>query len=392
MVGQAAEGLRADDVAIAAADQLDHLAREEPALAHLAAVADEGLHHLLDLQIRRGGMVAGGLAQRVERIGLKHLEVTKQHLHEQLLEGIAAVELDVLEAIVHLEEHEAHQRGHVDLAVLRAQEQLEVVVGQRGVFGVDLAHDAHLDLLGVADLDALEGIHHAAQVVVDVARGIAAFAAELLADVVHPAVHQRVGLPRCDLVGAGLVAQQHQHVAVDQRGQRAAQQPQRDLEAGVLLHAREVDGDDGDLPHARFFERLAQQEDVVGGAAAAARLRHQQRDVVQVVLARLERRDHLPDGEQRGVADVVVDVFEPLVDDGLVGVGQQLHVVAAGAEHLLQDVEMDVRHVGAEQFIGLAHLLGEQDARGFVSHLHSLPSRRWPRTASAGGSSPRPGS
>ncbi len=124
----------------------------------------------------------------------------------------------------------------------------------------------------------------------------------------------------------------------------------------------------------------------IGGAAAAAGLGHHQRDVVEVVFAALEGGNHLADGEQRGVADVVVDVFQPFVHDLLPVVGQKLYVVAVGAEGVLQNAEMDFRHVGEEELIGLPHLLGKFDAASFISHAYSLPSRRWRRTASAGGS------
>jgi len=39
VVGQAAEGLGADDVAGTGVDQLQHLSGEQPAFAHLVAVA-----------------------------------------------------------------------------------------------------------------------------------------------------------------------------------------------------------------------------------------------------------------------------------------------------------------------------------------------------------------
>ena len=49
VVGQAAEGLRADDVFRARMDKLEHLGGEKPALAHLVAVAEIALDKALQV-------------------------------------------------------------------------------------------------------------------------------------------------------------------------------------------------------------------------------------------------------------------------------------------------------------------------------------------------------
>ena len=54
MVGEAAEGLDADDIGHAGIDQLAHLRGEQPALAHLAAHAQHAV------QLAAGGLVGGG--------------------------------------------------------------------------------------------------------------------------------------------------------------------------------------------------------------------------------------------------------------------------------------------------------------------------------------------
>lgn len=53
MVRQAAEGLGADDIGVAAARKLQHFGSEQPALAHVVAVADNALGHSLRLFIGR---------------------------------------------------------------------------------------------------------------------------------------------------------------------------------------------------------------------------------------------------------------------------------------------------------------------------------------------------
>lgn len=161
------------------------------------------------------------------------------------------------QAVVHLKEHKAHQARDVDLAVLGAEELLQVVVGQGRILGVDLAHDADLDLADREELHGLKVRDDPAELGLD-RLGLEALALEeLAADLLDPAVDVRVGLPGIFFVRAGLVGQEHQQVAVGQRGQRPAQERQRDLEAAVLLQAREVDRDHRHLAHARVLERLA---------------------------------------------------------------------------------------------------------------------------------------
>ncbi len=68
--------------------------------------------------------------------------------------------------------------------------------------------------------------------------------------------------------------------------------------------------------------------DVVGGAAAAARLRDEQPDLVQVVAPDFHRGDQLADDQERGIAGVVVDILEPLVHDPPVVGGQHFDMIA----------------------------------------------------------------
>ena len=53
MVRQAAEGLGADDVGVATVYQLQHFGSEQPALAHVVAVADNALGHGLRFFVGR---------------------------------------------------------------------------------------------------------------------------------------------------------------------------------------------------------------------------------------------------------------------------------------------------------------------------------------------------
>jgi hypothetical protein len=65
--------------------------------------------------------------------------------------------------------------------------------------------------------------------------------------------------------------------------------------ARIFLEPRQVHGDDWDVLEAGLDERLAQQMDIVGGAAAAARLRDEKAELMLVVVAAVHRLDELAD-------------------------------------------------------------------------------------------------
>ena len=111
---------------------------------------------------------------------------------------------------------------------------------------------------------------------------------------------------------------------------------------------------------ARFFERAADEGDVVARAAAAAGLRHDEGEVVGVVPAGGHGLHQLADRRDRGIAGVVVDVLEARVDGGAVVVLQYLKIIAVVAEDRLENVKMDGTHLGGEDGVArLIHLPGE---------------------------------
>ena len=118
------------------------------------------------------------------------------------------------------------------------------------------------------------------------------------------------GVALAVLVGVSLAAQRHQHIAVEDGRDNLAQQRQGQRQTTALFEAREVQRSHRYVAVARLDQRLAQQLDVVGGTAAAARLGDEQRCVVQVILAAVQGVQELADDQQGGVAGVVVDVFQ----------------------------------------------------------------------------------
>ena len=72
------------------------------------------------------------------------------------------------------------------------------------------------------------------------------------------------------------------------------------------------------MPHTRVIQGFPEKAQVVGGAAAATGLGDEQRCFVEVIFPAFERIHHLADDEQRRIAGVVMDAFEPLLDDAAV--------------------------------------------------------------------------
>ena len=148
-----------------------------------------------------------------------------------------------------------------------------------------------------------------------------------------------------------------------------------ELEPGVVLQALQACRDDGDLRESGILEGLAQQGDVVRRPTHAAGLGEEQRDVVQVVPARLQRRDELPDDDDGGETGIVVDHGQPPFD---VVVGRHLeHLdpVAARTQRRLGDGRLVGGQLGDEDGVGLAHLLGEPDRGGRHLMVHNRTIR-----------------
>ena len=106
--------------------------------------------------------------------------------------------------------------------------------------------------------------------------------------------------------------------------------------------------DDRDVPEPHGLQRLADERDVVGGAAAAAGLGDEHGQLVGVVLARQHRFHNLARDQDGRVADVVVHVLQARVHRAVVHRGQKRHVVAGALEDGHQKLEVVGGHLGRE--------------------------------------------
>ena len=177
---------------------------------------------------------------------------------------------------------------------------------------------------------------------------------ERLANDFQAILARGVGSARFQLVRFALVVQGHEHVPVKDGKREFEDHFQRDGKSAVLFQPRKVEGNDGDFGELRL-ERLADERDIVGRAASAARLRDHDRRVFGVVFPAFERVDKLPRDAQRGIAGIVVNVFEPLVDDGARIVVQDLYIPAVLAQEIDDDAEMEGKHIGNEDLVRMLH-------------------------------------
>ena len=390
MVWKAAEGLGADDVLIAGAHQLDHLRRQKPALAHLVACRDDAVR-LLDQLAEGHGRVEAEALERVNHHGLELFDEAQQHAGGVAHEEVPAVEPRRVREVVDAVLHEAHEARDVHLAVLAAEEILEVVVAQGRILDVYLADDADLDLRHALHGDFGEVRGDERHVRLDLLALPAAVLQEPAAYGVEPLILKPLRVARIELVWLGLRAQADEHVAVVQNGQQPAYRRERHREAASPLKAREVEADDRDVPVARLGEGLSQQVYVIRGAAAAAGLGDYQRRVLEVVPAGVERVEELAYDEQGGIAGVVVDVFEAQLADLAPAVFQKLAVIALLLHDRGHDAKLHRRHVRNQYLVRFLHLRREPGIGLLLAHCISsrLSSRAAKRLRSLMRTAPR---
>ena len=293
MVGQAAEGLGADDVVGARVDQLQHLGGEQPALAHLVAVPQVALDQAVQLLEGAGSPEAARLLQGGDHVPLAGLNVLHEQGTARLFDPLAAVEFHVGHPIVDLEDDEVGQAGHHRLHPLGEEEFFQVVVAQGGKFYINFPYNAHADLGLSRHGDGGEIGADGVKVGPHLLPAHAFSRLEAVYQPLRPCVNHGIGGPGADLVGPHLVGHIDDDVAVHHGIHRLADKGQGEGEARVFLQPGQVYRHYGDVGHVRLLQSFSQQVDVVGGPAAAAGLGDEQAHLVGVVAPVLHRVDKL---------------------------------------------------------------------------------------------------
>ena len=393
VVGQTAERLGADDVVGTRFGERRHLRRDQPALAHLHALVDDlvGTAAQVFEIVQRLEAV---LFRDSDDLLLNMVQIFVNDIENRGRDALFVVQLGVVYVVDGTVHHKVHQRGHDRLAPLGEQKLLQMGIAERRIFDVNFADDADLDLLFLTPLHlgkTLEqGAHHLFVLAVPAL-------CKLFADVFHAVGARLVAFPCLQFVRFALVVQRHERIPVKDGVCELQDGFEVHGETAVLFQSRKIEGNDGNLGELRL-ERLADERDIVGRAAAAARLGDEYRRMLDVVFSALERVDELPRDAQRGEAGIVVNVFEPLVDDGARIVAQKLDVPAVPPQDVDDDSEMHGKHIRHQNFVRMFHFGGEFRVivaevrrfaplyRLFILHPFASFVPRWRRACCADGS------
>ena len=360
-------------------DQLQHLRRQQPSLAHLIAVSQIAVDHAVEVvEISRGTEPVRALQGVDQGVLILHQVFFKEPA-DLLLGDVAAVEIHIHVPVVDLEDDKVHETRDHRLHALRQEEIGKVVVAQGGVFYIDLAYDTHTDLLrslhghGLELVDDIvEVLHHA---LVGHALALPHFAQQ-----VCPALLQAaVGVAPGDLIGAHLPAHIHHQVAVDDRKDRLPENGKGQLEARVFLHAGEVQGHHGHIVKARPGQCLPEQVEIVGGTAAAAGLGDEQGHLMGIIAATMDGINELADDQNGREAGVVMDVLLPLLQNGMAGGVEHLYLVTGLLQDAFQHGEVIRQHLRGQNGILLCHFLGKKQPPGFIVDklCHITPPPFW---------------
>ena len=85
---------------------------------------------------------------------------------------------------------------------------------------------------------------------------------------------------------------------------------------------------------------------IVGSAAASARLAHQQRCFFKVITAVLQGVEHLPNDKQCRITSIIVDITQPRFNDLISVIFKQHKIIPRPFEHTLQKGEVNGQHHG----------------------------------------------
>ncbi|MPN49449.1 hypothetical protein SDC9_197070 [bioreactor metagenome] len=164
VIGQAAKGLGADDVACAGVDELQHLGGEQPALAHFVAVAQIALHQPVKRLKGLGRPEAAMVLHRVDHSPLAFLHVGLEKANHGLFSPFTPVEVHVYLAVEDFEDDEVGEAGHHRLGSLCQQKILQVIVAQGRVLYVNLSHHAHPDFRVAPHRDRIKVADNAVEI------------------------------------------------------------------------------------------------------------------------------------------------------------------------------------------------------------------------------------
>src|SRR5574344_249986 len=179
---------------------------------------------------------------------------------------------------------------------------------------------------------------------------------KLLLRATVPFFVQCISTARNFFVRTHTVQTAHEKIARHNRHKAAVQKRECNLESGVILESLIAQTDNRNSSPACVVERAADKADVVCCTAAAACLRDNQPHVVQIVLARFKRGNHLPRNENRRIARIVINIFKASLNSLRVNSVENDKVISAVLERLLNNTEVNRAHLRSDNRMRIFHL------------------------------------
>ena len=360
VVGQAAEGLRADDVVGSFLDQLQHFPGQEPSFPGLVAQGNDVPGHFAQFPDMVGRGKAFRAGQGFPAGFADMLQIIDYDIADPRgpFAGIVVFRLEVL--IVKTVEEEIHHFGLNRFRAFPLEKLNQVVVGGGQELDQDLSHDADSWFFLIRDGKDIKLMHDLPAQCIEAPGGSAAGRQEIDAFFFQPFM-QPVGASLFLLVGADPVETFHEQIAELYCVKHAKEQGQVHLESRIGLQPLYGSGDDRHMVKTCLFQRAAEESHIVGGPAAAACLGHDDGGAAQVIFAAGKLRHHLTDDNEGRVAGVIVDIFQSQVHCLVFRRVYHHKAVAGRIESRSHDVEMDRTHLRAEDRIGLPHVLCEDN-------------------------------
>ena len=305
MPGQTSEGQDPQDPGISGPDPGGSLRRQQPAAAHRAGGVGVLRRQGFQLRVRRQDREARSL---------------QDVCHSPLEPGQPGhtgpahpSDSPTIQVGVRVVQHVPGETVHADLAPVGREPVLKVPVAKMTVFRIDIPHQRHLFHRPLRRGDGLEIRRHLPAAPENGAGGQAPVLPQAGGEGLRPAADQRRRLTGADLIGPHLMVQQHQRVPPEHGGQGPAGHGDRHGQGGLFLNAPDVQGQQPDLGKAFPVQHRPQQPDEAGAPAGVPRLGDQHCRAGRVIPPGAQRREHLPGDEDKGIAQIAVDMAQPQI-------------------------------------------------------------------------------
>ena len=268
-------------------DQVEHLGREQPALAHVVAHRKHRAGLIGHSADALGRLEALGLLEQLLHRRTHPVHELDERLHTSACGGRASQLVLLQLGIAHGIQEEVEQARHHGLAALALNDIDHVVVGRGMELDQDLADHAHARLCALAH--KRHGVERADGLATQLGVVVPVELRRQFAGARHVLLVECVGGAARGLVRTAAVEHLHHHVAKEHRVHGLLEQRRRNLKAGVVLaerHGRKRNH--RNLGVTALAQGLADERDVVCGTAATASLADNHGRLGQVVATALD--------------------------------------------------------------------------------------------------------